>query len=179
MARTLADKLWDHHLVRAEPGEPDLLYIDLHLLHEVNTPVAFEGIRAAGRTVHRPELTLGTEDHNTPTDDVRKPITDPGAADQLRHMRRNCGDFDIELYSLGSDRRGIVHVIGPELGLTQPGMTVACCDSHTTTHGAFGALAIGVVYGGMIFLLGVDSDDRLVLRTLWRRLTGARAVESA
>jgi 3-isopropylmalate/(R)-2-methylmalate dehydratase large subunit len=144
VARTLADKLWDHHLVRAEPGEPDLLYIDLHLLHEVNTPVAFEGIRAAGRTVRRPELTLGTEDHNTPTDDVLRPITDPGAADQLRHMRRNCGDFGIELYSLGSDRRGIVHVIGPELGLTQPGMTVACCDSHTTTHGAFGALAIGV-----------------------------------
>jgi 3-isopropylmalate/(R)-2-methylmalate dehydratase large subunit len=144
MGRTLADKLWDIHVVRSAAGEPDLLYIDLHLLHEVNTPAAFAGLRAAGRTVRRPDLTLGTEDHNTPTDDPLKLIIDPGAREQLDHIRRNCADFGIELYSLGSAQRGIVHVIGPELGLTQPGMTVACCDSHTTTHGAFGTLAIGI-----------------------------------
>lgn len=144
MARTLADKLWDHHVVRTGEDGTDLLYVDLHLLHEVNTPAAFEGIRAAGRTVRRPDLTLGTEDHNTPTDDLLKPLTDPAAVEQLDHIRRNCADFGIELYSLGAEQRGIVHVIGPELGLTQPGMTVACCDSHTTTHGAFGTLAFGI-----------------------------------
>lgn len=144
MGRTLADKLWDSHVVRSAPGEPDLLYIDLHLLHEVNTPASFEALRAAGRTVRRPDLTLGTEDHNTPTDDPLRTITDPAAREQLDHLRRNCADFGITLYSLGANERGIVHVIGPELGLTQPGMTIACCDSHTTTHGAFGALAFGV-----------------------------------
>ncbi|MET8210896.1 3-isopropylmalate dehydratase large subunit [Streptomyces sp. NPDC005373] len=144
MGRTLAEKIWDAHVVRREPGEPDLLYVDLQLLHEVNTPQAFEGLRTAGRTVRRPELTLGTEDHNTPTDDPLRVLTSPGAREQVGAMRRNCAEFDIPLYPLGSDRRGIVHVIGPELGLTQPGMTVTCCDSHTTTHGAFGALAFGI-----------------------------------
>ncbi|MBY8862346.1 3-isopropylmalate dehydratase large subunit [Nocardia sp. CA2R105] len=144
MGYTLAEKIWNSHIVRAAEGEPDLIYIDMHLLHEVNTPVAFEGLRASRRTVRRPELTLGTEDHNTPTDDVLREITSPGAAEQLGHMRRNCRDFGIELYSLGDRERGIAHVIGPELGLTQPGMTLVCCDSHTTTHGAFGVLAFGI-----------------------------------
>ncbi|QFU88334.1 3-isopropylmalate dehydratase large subunit [Amycolatopsis sp. YIM 10] len=144
MGRTLADKLWDAHVVRSAPGEPDLLYIDLHLLHEVNTPAAFDGLRAAGRTVRRPELTLGTEDHATPTDDLTKPITNPVAREYLDLIRRNTAEFGIEHYPLGSGRRGIVHVIGPELGLTQPGMTLVCCDSHTTTHGAFGTLALGI-----------------------------------
>ncbi|MGW4479970.1 3-isopropylmalate dehydratase large subunit [Rhodococcus triatomae] len=144
MGYTLADKIWRSHVVRAADGEPDLIYIDLHLLHEVNTPAAFAGLRAAGRTVRRPDLTLGTEDHNTPTDDVMRTITDPAAIEQLDHMRRNCRDFGIELYSLGDSARGIVHVIGPELGLTQPGMTLVCCDSHTSTHGAFGVLAFGI-----------------------------------
>jgi 3-isopropylmalate/(R)-2-methylmalate dehydratase large subunit len=144
MGQTLADKIWQSHLVRSAEGEPDLIYIDMHLLHEVNTPAAFAGLRDADRTVRRPELTLGTEDHNTPTDDPLREITDPAALGQLSHMRRNCRDFDIELYSLGHSRRGIVHVIGPELGLTQPGMTLVCCDSHTSTHGAFGVLAFGI-----------------------------------
>lgn len=144
MGQTLADKIWQSHLVRSAEGEPDLIYIDMHLLHEVNTPAAFAGLRDADRTVRRPELTLGTEDHNTPTDDPLRVITDPAALGQLSHMRRNCRDFDIELYSLGHSRRGIVHVIGPELGLTQPGMTLVCCDSHTSTHGAFGVLAFGI-----------------------------------
>jgi 3-isopropylmalate/(R)-2-methylmalate dehydratase large subunit len=144
MGYTLADKIWRSHVVRSAEGEPDLVYIDMHLLHEVNTPAAFAGLRAAGRTVRRPDLTLGTEDHNTPTDDVLRIITDPGAVEQLDHIRRNCRDFGIELYSLGDSARGIVHVIGPELGLTQPGMTLVCCDSHTSTHGAFGVLAFGI-----------------------------------
>ncbi|OZD11573.1 3-isopropylmalate dehydratase large subunit [Rhodococcus sp. 06-156-3C] len=144
MGSTLADKIWQSHLVRSVEDEPDLIYIDMHLLHEVNTPVAFAGIREAGRTVRRPELTLGTEDHNTPTDDVLRTITDPAAVEQLDHIRRNCSDFGIELYSLGDSARGIVHVIGPELGLSQPGMTLVCCDSHTSTHGAFGVLAFGI-----------------------------------
>lgn len=144
MGSTLADKIWQSHLVRSVEDEPDLIYIDMHLLHEVNTPAAFAGLRQAGRTVRRPELTLGTEDHNTPTDDVLRTITDPAAVEQLDHIRRNCSDFGIELYSLGDSARGIVHVIGPELGLTQPGMTLVCCDSHTSTHGAFGVLAFGI-----------------------------------
>ncbi|WP_089250502.1 3-isopropylmalate dehydratase large subunit [Rhodococcoides kyotonense] len=144
MGSTLADKIWSSHIVRSAEGEADLIYIDLHLLHEVNTPAAFAGLRQSGRTVRRPDLTLGTEDHNTPTDDVLRTIDDPAAVEQLDHIRRNCADFGIELYSLGDSSRGIVHVIGPELGLTQPGMTLVCCDSHTSTHGAFGVLAFGI-----------------------------------
>ncbi|ANZ27402.1 3-isopropylmalate dehydratase large subunit [Rhodococcus sp. WB1] len=144
MGYTLADKIWNSHLVRCAEGEPDLIYIDMHLLHEVNTPVAFANLRAAGRTVRRPELTLGTVDHQNPTDDVLRELTDPAAALQIGHMERNCQDFGVELYGLGDAARGIAHVIGPELGLTQPGMTLVCCDSHTSTHGAFGALAFGI-----------------------------------
>jgi 3-isopropylmalate/(R)-2-methylmalate dehydratase large subunit len=142
--KTLADKVWDSHVVRQATGEPDLLYVDLHLLHELNTPVAFDLLRESGRTVRRPELTLGTEDHNTPTTDITKVIEDRAARHQVELMRSNCEQFGIQLHRLGDERQGIVHVIAPELGLAQPGMTIVCCDSHTTTQGAFGALAFGI-----------------------------------
>ena len=144
MGRTLAQKVWDDHVVRRAEGEPDLLYIDLHLVHEVTSPQAFEGLRATGRTVRRPDLTLATEDHNTPTVDIDKPIADPISRAQLEALRANCAEFGVPVYSLGNIEQGIVHVVGPQLGLTQPGMTVVCGDSHTSTHGAFGALAFGI-----------------------------------
>ncbi|MHA4853968.1 3-isopropylmalate dehydratase large subunit [Rhodococcus sp. MSC1_016] len=144
MGKTLAEKVWDAHVVRRQEGEPDLLYIDMHLLHEVNTPQAFDGLRASGRTVRRPDLTLGTEDHNTPTVAVDKEIVDPAAREQVSLMRKNCAEFGIELFRLGEEHQGIVHVIGPELGLSHPGSTIVCCDSHTATQGAFGALAFGI-----------------------------------
>ncbi len=144
MGRTLAEKVWDDHVVRRAEGEPDLLYIDLHLVHEVTSPQAFDGLRETGRPVRRPDLTLATEDHNIPTIDVDKPIADPVSRAQVEALRKNCADFGIRLYSLGNLEQGIVHVVGPQLGLTQPGMTVVCGDSHTSTHGAFGALAFGI-----------------------------------
>jgi 3-isopropylmalate/(R)-2-methylmalate dehydratase large subunit len=144
MGRTLAEKVWDAHLVRRAEGEPDLLYIDLHLVHEVTSPQAFEGLRLAGRRVRRPDLTIATEDHNTPTLDIDKPIADIVSRTQIETLRRNCREFGVRLHPLGDAHQGIVHVIGPELGLTQPGMTVVCGDSHTSTHGAFGALAFGI-----------------------------------
>src|SRR5207244_2274193 len=125
-------------------GEPDLLYIDLHLVHEVTSPQAFDGLRSSGRKVRRPDLTLATMDHNVPTTDLSRPIEDPVSAKQIEALRRNCEEFGITLYPMGDKRQGIVHVIGPEQGLTQPGMTVVCGDSHTSTHGAFGALAFGI-----------------------------------
>jgi 3-isopropylmalate/(R)-2-methylmalate dehydratase large subunit len=140
--QTLLDKIWERHVVRAGDGEPDLLYVDLHLVHEVTSPQAFEGLRLAGRRVRRPELTVATMDHNVPTGDDTP--TDPLSEQQLEALRRNCEEFDVPLYATGSGREGIVHVIGPELGLTQPGMTIVCGDSHTSTHGALGALAIGI-----------------------------------
>jgi 3-isopropylmalate/(R)-2-methylmalate dehydratase large subunit len=140
---TLAEKVWRAHLVRAADGEPDLLYIDLHLLHEVTSPQAFDGLRQAGRRVRRPELTLATEDHNTPTDTLLS-IADPVSRTQIEALRRNCAEFGVPLFPLGDARQGIVHVIGPQLGVTQPGMTIVCGDSHTATHGAFGALAFGI-----------------------------------
>jgi 3-isopropylmalate/(R)-2-methylmalate dehydratase large subunit len=142
MSGTLAEKVWDAHVVRRAEGEPDLLYIDLHLLHEVTSPQAFDGLRLAGRPVRRPELTLATEDHNVPT--TPGPITDPVSKVQVDTLRRNCEEFGIRLYPMGDVEQGIVHVVGPQLGLTQPGMTVVCGDSHTSTHGAFGALAFGI-----------------------------------
>ena len=142
MARTLAEKVWESHLVRRAEGEPDLLYIDLHLLHEVTSPQAFEGLRLAGRPVRRPDLTLATEDHNVPT--TPGPILDPVSRTQIETLRRNCAEFGIPLYPMGDTEQGIVHVVGPQLGLTQPGLTVVCGDSHTSTHGAFGALAFGI-----------------------------------
>ena len=144
MGRTLAEKLWDSHLVRSAAGEPDLLYIDMHLIHEVTSPQAFEGLRMAGRPVRRPDLTLATEDHNVPTTDILAPIADPVSRIQVETLRRNCAEFGITLYPMGHSEQGIVHVIGPQLGLTQPGMTMVCGDSHTSTHGAFGALAFGI-----------------------------------
>jgi 3-isopropylmalate/(R)-2-methylmalate dehydratase large subunit len=145
VGRTLAEKVWDAHVVRkGAEGEPDLLYIDLHLVHEVTSPQAFDGLRLAGRAVRRPDLTLATEDHNTPTVDIDKPIADPVSRTQIETLRKNCAEFGIRLHSLGDVEQGIVHVVGPQLGLTQPGLTVVCGDSHTSTHGAFGALAFGI-----------------------------------
>ena len=144
MGRTLAEKVWHNHVVRSADGEPDLLYIDLHLVHEVTSPQAFDGLRAAGRPVRRPDLTVATEDHNIPTIDVDKPIADPVSRAQVEALRKNCVEFDVPLYSLGNVEQGIVHVVGPQMGLTQPGMTIVCGDSHTSTHGAFGALAFGI-----------------------------------
>jgi 3-isopropylmalate/(R)-2-methylmalate dehydratase large subunit len=144
MPITLFEKLWDAHVVREFAGQPTLLYIDLHLVHEVTSPQAFDGLRAAGRRVRRPDLTVATVDHNVPTTDRSLPITDPIAAKQIETLRSNCLDFSIPLFDIDSAEQGIVHVIGPELGLTQPGMTIVCGDSHTSTHGAFGALAFGI-----------------------------------
>src|SRR5919205_941269 len=141
--RTLAEKVWDAHVVRSADGEPDLLYIDLHLVHEVTSPQAFDGLRLAGRRVRRPDLTIATEDHNTPTDNLFT-IADPVYRTQTETLRKNCADFGIRLHSLGDAEQGIVHVLGPQVGLTQPGMTIVCGDSHTSTHGAFGALAFGI-----------------------------------
>ncbi len=154
MGRTLAEKIWESHVVRSAPGEPDLLYIDLHLVHEVSSPQAFDGLRLAGRKVRRPSLTLATEDHNVPTtgitgpglplDGPGSPVTDPVSRTQVEALRRNCAEFGIRLYPMGHADQGIVHVIGPQLGLSQPGMTIVCGDSHTSTHGAVGALAFGI-----------------------------------
>jgi 3-isopropylmalate/(R)-2-methylmalate dehydratase large subunit len=144
MGRTLAEKVWDEHVVRHVDGEPDLLYIDLHLVHEVTSPQAFDGLRLAGRQVRRPDLTVATEDHNVPTLDVDRPIADPVSRLQVETLRKNCADFGIRLYPMGDASQGIVHVIGPQLGISQPGMTIVCGDSHTATHGAFGALAFGI-----------------------------------
>jgi 3-isopropylmalate/(R)-2-methylmalate dehydratase large subunit len=147
--RTLAEKVWDDHVVvSGSSGEgasgPDVIYIDLHLVHEVTSPQAFDGLRLAGRPVHRPDLTLATEDHNVPTIDIDKPIADPVSRTQVETLRRNCAEFGVRLYPMGDIEQGIVHVVGPQLGLTQPGMTIVCGDSHTSTHGAFGALAMGI-----------------------------------
>jgi 3-isopropylmalate/(R)-2-methylmalate dehydratase large subunit len=141
---TLFEKLWRAHVVREAQNEPTLLYIDLHLIHEVTSPQAFEGLRQAGRKVRRPDLTVGTADHNVPTTDRSLPIADAIAAKQIETLRQNCAEFGIELFDIDSPEQGIVHVIGPELGLTKPGMTIVCGDSHTSTHGAFGALAFGI-----------------------------------
>jgi 3-isopropylmalate/(R)-2-methylmalate dehydratase large subunit len=142
MAGTLAEKVWESHVVRRGEGEPDLLYIDLHLLHEVTSPQAFDGLRLSGRPVRRTDLTLATEDHNVPT--TPGPITDLTSRTQVETLRRNCAEFGVTLYPMGDKEQGIVHVVGPQLGLTQPGMTIVCGDSHTSTHGAFGALAFGI-----------------------------------
>ncbi|HLI40900.1 MAG TPA: 3-isopropylmalate dehydratase large subunit [Streptosporangiaceae bacterium] len=154
MGRTLAEKIWDAHVVRRAEGEPDLLYIDLHLVHEVTSPQAFDGLRAAGRAVRRPDLTIATEDHNVPTTGITgpgvplsgpaSPVTDPVSRTQVETLRKNCQQFGIRLHPMGDASQGIVHVIGPQLGLTQPGMTIVCGDSHTSTHGALGALAFGI-----------------------------------
>jgi 3-isopropylmalate/(R)-2-methylmalate dehydratase large subunit len=183
--RTLAGKVWDAHVVRSAPGEPDLLYVDLHLLHEVTSPQAFDGLRAAGRAVRRPELTLATEDHNTPTG-YPQPIgsTDRGdlvtiadltSRTQLQTLRRNCTEFGIRLHKLGDADQGIVHVIGPQLGLTQPGLTVVCGDSHTATHGAFGALAFGIGTSEVEHVLATQTLPQHRPKTMAVTVTGAPA----
>jgi 3-isopropylmalate/(R)-2-methylmalate dehydratase large subunit len=143
-AKTLSQKVWDRHVVRSAEGEPDLLYIDLHLIHEVTTPQAFDGLRLNGRRVRRPDLTIATADHNVPTINIDRPIVDPISALQVSTLTKNCEDYGIRLHPMGDPGQGIVHVIGPEQGLTLPGMTIVCGDSHTSTHGAFGALAFGI-----------------------------------
>ena len=141
---TLSEKVWEEHVVHSAEGEPDLLYIDLHLVHEVTSPQAFDGLRLAGRGVRRPDLTLATMDHNVPTTNLLEGVTDPISKKQMEVLERNCEEFGIRLHAMGSSGQGIVHIIGPEQGLTQPGMTIVCGDSHTSTHGAFGALAFGI-----------------------------------
>ena len=169
MGRTLAEKIWDAHVVRAERGEPDLLYIDLHLVHEVTSPQAFDGLRAAGRPVRRRDLTLATEDHNVPTDHPITGIADPVSREQVETLRRNCAEFGIKLLPMGDPGQGIVHVIGPQFGLSQPGMTIVCGDSHTSTHGAFGALAFGIGTS--------EVEHVLATQTLWQTRPKTMSVE--
>jgi 3-isopropylmalate/(R)-2-methylmalate dehydratase large subunit len=172
MPRTLFEKVWDAHVVREDPGEPALLYVDLHLVHEVTSPQAFEGLRLAGRTVRRPELTVATMDHNVPT--TPGPVTDALAREQLEALRANCAETGIELHATGSGSEGIVHVIGPELGLTQPGMTIVCGDSHTATHGAFGALAFGIGTSEVEHVLATQTLPQRRPRTMLVEFAGDR-----
>ena len=168
MPKTLSQKVWDRHVVRQAEGEPDLLYVDLHLVHEVTSPQAFDGLRLAGRKVRRPDLTLATTDHNVPTVGLDLPLADPVSARQIEALRANCSEFGIRLYPMGHANQGIVHVIGPELGLTQPGLTIVCGDSHTSTHGAFGALAFGIGTS--------EVEHVLATQTLPQRRPGTMAV---
>ena len=168
-ARTLSEKVWDRHLIRSAEGEPDLLFIDLHLVHEVTSPQAFDGLRLAGREVRRPDLTLATMDHNVPTEHIDQPVADPVSRRQMEVLAANCADFGVPLYPMGHRNQGIVHVIGPELGLTQPGMTIVCGDSHTATHGAFGALAFGIGTS--------EVEHVLATQTLSQSRPGTMAVE--
>src|SRR5215467_14552371 len=144
MARTLFEKVWDDHVVTTPQGQPSLLYVDLHLVHEVTSPQAFDGLRASGRLLREPRRTIGTVDHNVPTEPRGTPIFDPIAKKQIEALQKNCREFGVRLFDIDSPEQGIVHVIGPELGFTQPGMTIVCGDSHTSTHGAFGSLAFGI-----------------------------------
>ena len=171
MRSTLFDKLWERHVVREEPGEPTLLYVDLHLVHEVTSAQAFEGLRLAGRRVRRPELTVATMDHNVPT--LPGPITDDLARAQLDALRANCAEFGITLHGTGSGHEGIVHVIGPELGLTQPGKLIVCGDSHTSTHGAFGALAFGIGTSEVEHVLATQTLLQQKPKTMLLEIRGA------
>src|SRR4029077_11971887 len=171
MPKTLFDRIWESHIVREAENEPALLYIDLHLIHEVTSAQAFEGLRLAGRRVRRPDLSLATMDHNVPT--TPGPVTDPLAKAQLEALRTNCEEFGIPLYATGSGREGIVHVIGPELGVTQPGMTIVCGDSHTSTHGAFGALAFGIGTSEVEHVLATQTLPQRRPRTMRVRFEGA------
>jgi 3-isopropylmalate/(R)-2-methylmalate dehydratase large subunit len=173
MGRTLAEKVWDEHVVRSTEGEPDLLYIDLHLVHEVTSPQAFDGLRSAGRPVRRPDLTLATEDHNVPTVDWDQPIKDPVSRTQVETLRRNAEEFGVRLHPLGDLDQGIVHIIGPQLGLTQPGMTIVCGDSHTSTHGAFGALAFGIGTSEVEHVLATQTLPQSRPKTMAVTVTGA------
>ncbi|MFN2520248.1 MAG: 3-isopropylmalate dehydratase large subunit [Candidatus Limnocylindria bacterium] len=170
MGRTLAEKVWDDHVVHRAPAEPELLYVDMHLVHEVTSPQAFEGLRLAGRRVRRPDLTLATMDHNIPT--IGTAITDPVSARQIEALVRNCAEFGIRLHATGDARQGIVHVIGPQLGLTQPGMVIVCGDSHTSTHGAFGAIAFGIGTSEVEQVLATQTISRARPRTMAITLEG-------
>ena len=172
-AKTMFEKIWDAHAIREEEGQPSLLYVDLHLVHEVTSPQAFEGLRMAGREVRRPDLTVATMDHNTPTWELSRPITDPIAAQQLEHLERNCKDFGVTLYDRFSPYQGIVHVIGPEQGLTQPGQVIVCGDSHTSTHGAFGAFAIGIGTSEVEHVLATQTLRQFKPKTMEIRVDGA------
>jgi 3-isopropylmalate/(R)-2-methylmalate dehydratase large subunit len=173
MSKTLLDRVWESHVVRRAEGVPDLLYVDLHLVHEVTSPQAFEGLRLAGRSVRRPDLTLATMDHNVPTGDDTP--ADPLSELQLTTLARNCDEFGVPIYATGSGREGIVHVIGPELGLTQPGMTIVCGDSHTSTHGAFGALAFGIGTSEVEHVLATQTLSQHKPKSLRIRFVGEPA----
>jgi 3-isopropylmalate/(R)-2-methylmalate dehydratase large subunit len=170
--RTLFEKIWDAHAVREEAGQPALLYIDLHLVHEVTSPQAFDGLRMSGRKARRPERTVATMDHNVPTTDRSLPIADDISRLQMEALSKNCAEFGITLYDINSPRQGIVHVIGPELGLTQPGMTIVCGDSHTATHGAFGALAFGIGTSEVEHVLATQCLPQARPKTMEIRVTG-------
>jgi 3-isopropylmalate/(R)-2-methylmalate dehydratase large subunit len=175
-AKTLADKVWESHMVHAgAAGEPDLLYIDLHLVHEVTSPQAFDGLRLAGRTVRRPDLTVATEDHNVPTENIDQPIEDPISRKQIQTLRANAAEFGIVNHEMGAPGQGIVHVIGPEQGLTQPGMTVVCGDSHTATHGAFGAIAFGIGTSEVEHVLATQTLPQMRPKTMAITVDGALA----
>ncbi|HMD93815.1 MAG TPA: 3-isopropylmalate dehydratase large subunit [Trebonia sp.] len=181
--RTLAEKIWDAHVVRSASGEPDLLYIDLHLVHEVTSPQAFDGLRAAGRKVRRPDLTIATEDHNVPTTGITgpgvplsgpgSPVTDPVSRAQVEALRKNAAEFGVRLHPMGDAGQGIVHVIGPQLGVTQPGMTIVCGDSHTSTHGAFGALAFGIGTSEVEHVLATQALPQIKPKTMAVNVAGA------
>src|SRR5580693_4273802 len=174
--RTLAEKIWDAHVVRSQQGEPDLLFIDLHLVHEVTSAQAFDGLRTAGRKVRRPDLTIATEDHNVPTtpgigpgtpiEGPGTPVTDPVSRTQLETLRKNAAEFGVRLHPMGDAGQGIVHVIGPQLGLTQPGMTIVCGDSHTSTHGAFGAIAFGIGTSEVEHVLATQALPQIKPKTM-------------
>ncbi|MET8159934.1 3-isopropylmalate dehydratase large subunit [Sphaerisporangium sp. NPDC005289] len=171
MGRTLAEKVWEQHVVRRADGEPDLLYIDLHLIHEVTSPQAFDGLRMAGRKVRRPDLTIATEDHNVPT--VLGPIADPVSKAQVETLRKNAAEFGVRLHPMGDAGQGVVHIIGPQFGLTQPGMTIVCGDSHTSTHGAFGALAFGIGTSEVEHVLATQTLPAYRPKTMAIEVSGA------
>jgi len=174
-ARTLSEKIWEAHVVHAAEGEPDLLFIDLHLVHEVTSPQAFDGLRLAGRRVRHPELTVATADHNVPTTDIDKPVADPVSAQQLSVLDANTAEFGITCYPMGDPNQGIVHIIGPEQGWTQPGMTIVCGDSHTSTHGAFGALAFGIGTSEVEHVLATQTLPQVRPKTMAVTVEGALA----
>src|SRR5579862_4320224 len=172
---TMSEKVWERHVVHRAEGEPDLLYIDLHLIHEVTSPQAFDGLRLNGRGVRRPDLTVATMDHNVPTTGLDRPLEDPISARQMEVLAANCAEFGIELYPMGDRRQGIVHVIGPEQGLTQPGMVIVCGDSHTSTHGAFGALAFGIGTSEVELVLATQCLPQKTPKTYEVRVDGRLA----
>src|SRR5207302_10956004 len=173
MGQTLSEKVWERHVVHRAEGEPDLLYVDLHLVHEVTSPQAFDSLRLHGRAVRRPDLTVSTIDHNNPTTSRARPVEDSVSAKQMEVLARNCAEFGIRLYGMGDPGRGIVHVIGPEHGLTQPGLTIVCGDSHTSTHGAFGALAFGIGTSEVEHVLATQTLPQVKPRTMAVTVTGA------